>query len=220
MDSDQLNHAAQIIERIPENAERDKVSLSGILQLRQAVAVGSANPALIAQYQSLSGKPGIGADFLKRQQFKILADLVSKSSDAADKIALQHALDAFDLATKERVPLVGARDLMRWQAVQQKVLNGVGGRGKEVSVRAPTNTSGTPLKLSLPGHTSPQEVEVPETTLRAAQITRVVGPEKLAQMRSRLFYDGNRLSLPPTEKLDSAHMKERLKAAGIKVVSQ
>jgi hypothetical protein len=219
MDIDQLNRAAQIIDEIPDAAGMDKVSLSKLLQLRSQASVGSANPDLVAQFQSLAGKAGVGAEFLKRQQFKILGDLVSTSSDLRDKSILQHALDAFDLTTKQGVPLVGVGDLMRWQAVQQRVVNSVGGQVKEVPIRGSGHVTATPLKLSLPGHTSPQTVEVPEATVQAAQIARAIGPENVVQMRSNLVYDGNKLSVP-ADKLDSAHIRERLKAVGIKVVAQ
>ena len=219
MDSDQLDRAALVINETSEAAGMDKVSLTRLLQLRRQAASGSVTPDLVAQYQSLAGKPGIGAEFLKRQQFKILGDLVSTSSDVHDQSTLQRALDAFDLTTKQGVPLIGVGDLKRWQAVQQSVLRSVGGQVKEGPIRAPGHVSGTPLKMTLPGRTSSQTVEVPQTTVQAAQIARAIGPENLVQMRSRLVYDGNTLSMP-AEKLDNAQVRERLKAAGVRVVPQ
>src|SRR5262249_18474983 len=68
----------------------------------------------------------IGQGFLARQRFKICADALGALEE--ETIRLRSALEAYRLVTAERTHLVGAGDLLRWQAVESALLSSTNGR--------------------------------------------------------------------------------------------
>jgi hypothetical protein len=101
---------------------------------RDAVTARAERKSVVlAQLSGLGPGTGIAAEFLGRQQFKTLADLVVGTNESE---SVQAALKAFSLAV-EHVPLVVVNDPSRWQAVQQQLVYGVGARSEKTLVSAP-----------------------------------------------------------------------------------
>ena len=128
MDSDQLDRAAQAMEAIQDSGKFDKVTLSSLLKLRRDAGAPPAERkgSLITELSALGPKAGISPEFLQRQQFKALADLVTIGpAGASETTSIRAALAAFSLTVDQHVPLIGVKDLGRWQAVQQRLVESV-----------------------------------------------------------------------------------------------
>ncbi len=219
MDSDQLDRATKAIETLQPPAGFDKATLNALFKLRRDAATASAEQegSLIRDLSALGPKVGISSDFLQRQQFKALADLVSSGPGTMPEAdAVRAALAAFSLTVDKHVPLVGVNDLSRWQAVQQRLVDSVGGRSERIQVRP--GGGGTTLKLALPGSTVPQNVEITPQTLQAAHVAQVLGPEKVAQYSRSMSLSGGILAAPDSA-VKSPEMRQKLETKGIKVTA-
>jgi hypothetical protein len=116
MDSDQFDRAAQAMEAIQDSGKFDKATLNSLLKLRRDAAGAPAERkgSLITELSALGPKAGISADFLQRQQFKALADLVTIGpAGVSETASVQAALAAFSLTVDKHVPLIGVKDLSR-----------------------------------------------------------------------------------------------------------
>jgi tetratricopeptide (TPR) repeat protein len=220
MDSDQLDRAAHAIEAFQSSGGYDTATLRSLLKLRRdAIAVPAQQKgSLITALSSLGPKTGVSPEFLQRQQFKALADLVTGSPGAAETESVQAALQAFSLAVEQHVPLIGVNDLGRWQAVQQKLVDSVGGRSERIQVRPGGPGGSAVLKLALPGSTVPQRVEVSPQTLQAAHVARVLGPEILTHYSRSLSLADGKLAVPDAAMVSPAARQE-LEMKGVRVMA-
>jgi tetratricopeptide (TPR) repeat protein len=217
MDVDQLDRAAKLIDTLQPPAGFDKSALDALLKLRRDAATASAEQkaSLITALSAIGPRAGISSDFVERQQFKALGDLVGRGS-AAESESVRAALAAFSLTVDKRVPLIGVNDLSRWQAVQQQLVNSVGGRRETIQVRP--DGGGATLKLALPSSTVPQNVEITPQTLQAAHVAQVLGPEKLARYSRSMSLSGSKLAAPDAA-VTSPEMRQKLEMKGVKVTS-
>jgi hypothetical protein len=217
MDSDQLDRATKVIGTLQPSAGFDKAALDALLKLRRDASTASAEQkaSLITALSAVSPRDGVSSDFLARQQFKALADLVGRGP-AAETESVRAAIAAFSLTVDKHVPLVGVNDLSRWQAVQQRLVNGVGGSRETIRVRP--GGGGTTLKLALPGSTVPQNVEITQQTLQAAHVAQVLGPEKLAYYSRSMSLSGSKLAAPDAA-ITSPEIRQKLEMKGVKVTS-
>jgi tetratricopeptide (TPR) repeat protein len=220
MDSDQLDRAGQAIEAFQTSGGFDKATLSSLLKMRREAVVAPAQQknSLITQLSALGPKAGVSPEFLQRQQFKALADLVSGSAEGAETESVQAALKAFSLAVEQHVPLIGVNDLGRWQAVQQKLVNSVGGRSERMQVGPGGSGGSASLKMVLPGSTVPQSVEVSPQTLQAAHVAQVLGPEVLTHYKRSLSLASGKLTVPDTA-VRSPEVRQKLEMKGVKVMA-
>jgi tetratricopeptide (TPR) repeat protein len=219
MDTDQLDHAAQSIEAFPKSDAFDKAALSSLLKLRRDAVTASSDrkSSLITELSGLGPRAGISQEFLQRQQFKALADLVTgDSAGAAETESVRAAVAAFSLTVDRHVPLIGVNDLSRWQLVQQRLVHSVGGRNERMQVRP--GGGGATLKLTLPGSTVPQNVEVSPQSLQAAHVAQVLGPEKLTQYSRSITLSGGKLAVPDAA-VNSPDVRQKLEMKGVKVTS-
>ena len=220
MDSDQLGRAGQAIEGFQTSGGFDKETLSSLLKMRRdaVAAPPQQRNALITQLSALGPKAGISPAFLQRQQFKALSDLVTGSAEGDETESVQAALKAFSLAVEQHVPLIGVNDLGRWQAVQQKLVNSVGGRSERLQVGPGGLGGGASLKMVLPGSTVPQNVEVSPQTIQAAHVAQVLGPEVLTHYNRSMSLVSGKLTVPDTA-VASPEVRQRLETKGIKVMA-
>jgi Tfp pilus assembly protein PilF len=216
MDSDQLDRAGKAIQALQPPEGFDKAQLDTLLKLRRDAGTASAEQkaSLITALSTLSARTGVSSDFVQRQQFKALADLVGGGPGApSEPDSVRAALAAFSLTVDKHVPLIGVNDLSRWQAVQRRLINSVGGRSETIQVRP--GGGGSTLKLSLPASTVPQNVEVTSQTLQAAHVVQVLGPEKVVQYSRSMSLSGGKLATPEA----SPEMRQKLEMRGVKVTA-
>jgi tetratricopeptide (TPR) repeat protein len=220
MDSDQLDRAGQSLEAFQTSGEFDKATLGSLLKLRRDAATtpGQQKSLLISELSAFGPTTGVSEEFLQRQQFKALADLVAGSDGGAEMESVQAALKAFSLAVEQHVPLIGVNDLGRWQAVHQKLVNSVGGRSERMQVGPGGPGGSAGLKMVLPGSTVPQSVEVSPQTLQAAHVARVLGPEILTHYNRSLSLVGGTLTVPDTA-VASPEVRQKLEMKGVKVMA-
>jgi tetratricopeptide (TPR) repeat protein len=219
LDSDQLDHASQAIEAFQSAGGFDKDTLISLLKLRRDAsgARTGQKAALITELSSLKPSAEISQEFLQRQQFKALADLVTQGPvGAADSQSVRAALAAFSLTVEKHVPLIGVNDLSRWQAVQQSLIDSVGGRSEQLHVRP--GAGDTTLKLTLPGSTVPQNVDVSPQSVQAANVAQVLGPEKVSQYSRSITLSGGKLSAPDSV-LASPEVRQKLETKGVRVAT-
>jgi len=82
--------------------------------------------------------------------------VVTGSAEAAETESVQAALKAFSLAVEQHVPLIGVNDLGRWQAVQQKLVNSVGGRSEKIQVGPADRAEAPHSRWCYPDQLSPK----------------------------------------------------------------
>ena len=219
MDSDQLERAGRALESIQVPEGFDRQELNALLKVRRDAndMDGTRGSYVIGELLTLQPSNGIPADFLERQQFKTLAD-VAKVGPVSEGVSVQAAMKAFSLAMEQHVPLIGVNDLGRWQAVQRQLVDSVGGRS-EVPVVRPAGPGGSAeLKLSLPGTTVAQTVLVSPSTMQAAHVAQVLGPNRLASFGHSLIFTSGELSVPDQAQL-SPEIRQQLELNGVKVVA-
>lgn len=117
---------------------------------------------------------GLGAAFLKRQRFKLLADCVLAGPAP---VRPEDAARVLTVAADDNVPLVGAGDLVRLQRSQAAVLR---------LVRVPTDPGGrdakqpsrsTDLRLLMPSTVRPTVIPVSPDLLIGARVAVQVGAD-------------------------------------------
>jgi len=217
MDSDQLDRAGQAIETFQSPDGFDRADLNSLLRMRRdaVTAPEERKSAVLAQLSGLGPGSGISPEFLARQQFKTLADLVAGTNESE---SVQAALKAYSLAVEQHVPLVGVNDLSRWQAVQQQLVDSVGARSEKTLVRPGGSGGSAELKLALPGSTVAQSVFVSPQTMQAAHVAQVLGPERLTQYGHLMILTGSKLAVPDSAML-SPEVRQKLETNGVKVVA-
>lgn len=219
MDADQLDRAAKTVETLQPPSGFDKTMLGALIKLRRDASTASAEQkaSLITELSALGPKNGVSSDFLQRQQFKALADMVGQGAGAsAEAESVRAAIAAFSLTVDKHVPLIGVNDLSRWQAVQQRLVNSVGGRNETIQVRP--GGGGTTLKLALPGSTVPRNVEISPQTFQAAHVVQVLGPERVTQYSRSMSLSGGKLAAPDSA-ITSPEMRQKLEMKGVKVTA-
>jgi len=159
-----------------------------------------------------SGK--LDESFLKRQRFKIYADLAGSSS--AGPSQLEAALEAYGLAAEQQTNLVGGGDLLRWQHVETTLLasaNAQAAPARNPTVKwsgaAPTEIS---LRFMLAGEDRPVAVVLRKETPVVAQVIRAVGVAKMRDLQPylRLRPEGIEIAPAPAAS-DLAPLLERIK---------
>jgi tetratricopeptide (TPR) repeat protein len=130
----------------------------------------------------------LGESFLKRQRFKIYADLAGSSGTRPAQ--LEAALEAYGLAAEQQTNLVGGGDLLRWQHVEATLLasaNAQAAPGRSPTVKwsgaVPSETS---LRFTLAGEDRPVAVVLRKETPVAAQVIRAVGVAKMRDLQPYL----------------------------------
>jgi hypothetical protein len=207
------------MEAIQDSGKFDKATLTSLLKLRRDASAAPAErkSLLITQISALGPKAGISPEFLQRQQFKALADLITIGpAGAAETASVQAALAAFSLTVDQHVPLIGVKDLGRWQAVQQRIVESVGGRSEKMQVRP--GTGGATLKLALPGSAVPQNVNISAQTFQAAHVAQVLGPEQLTHYNRSLSLSNGKLAAPDSA-VTSPEVRRKLEMKGITVMA-
>jgi tetratricopeptide (TPR) repeat protein len=193
--------------------------------LDQARSLG-ANPADIAQVREIwqaRSAPGkayqtpltpaklpalfhitsaIGQAFLARQRFKICADAVAELKE--ETVRLRSALEAYRLVTEERTHLVGAADLLRWQAVESALLASTNGRPlrpRVIDLRGakPLEGHGQLLSITLAGSDHPVAISVQQDTPNAVAVLRTVGVENAAKVRPYIRLEMDKVFVVPAE---------------------
>lgn len=126
--------------------------------------------------------------FLKRQRFKIYADLAGSSN--TEPAQLEAALEAYGLAAEQQTNLVGGGDMLRWQRVEATLLASANAQAAPArsptvkwSVAAPSETS---LRITLAGEDRPVAVVLRKETPVAAQVIRAVGVARIRDLQPYL----------------------------------
>jgi tetratricopeptide (TPR) repeat protein len=217
LDTDQLDRANESLAGLQPGPGLDKAALARIIDLRRRASSGAAgnDPGIVARIRELRAPAGLDPDFLHRQQFKALADIAAKSPAGVISVRSSAAMAAFDLVGGQHLPLVGAADLMRLQAVEYGIVQNVGGRTQELQIRRAVPGGGATLKLSLQGSSVPQEVQISPQTFEAAQINRILGPEKLARFGSTLYYEPGKVQV--SKQAVTQEEIQKLQSSGLKV---
>ena len=126
--------------------------------------------------------------FLKRQRFKIYADLAGSSSAGPTK--LEAAFEAYDLAAEQQTNLVGGGDLLRWQRVEATLLssgNLQAAPARVVTAKGPgSGPTEAGLRITLAGEDRPAAVVMRKETAVAAQVIRTVGVDKMRDVQPYL----------------------------------
>jgi hypothetical protein len=138
--------------------------------------------------------------FLLRQQFKVIADLTMNES--LNRTArLDCALQAYNLAVKQQVSLVGAADWLRWERVSTTLLQ-VGNvephpfrplQGSELTVIRPRQTVTT---FSFPGDLNPIGVAISREAQTAAAIVAAVGAADALVLKSHILVRNGQVFFP------------------------
>lgn len=128
----------------------------------------------------------IGQAFLARQRFKICADALAALKEETAR--LRSALQAYRLVTEERAHLVGAADLLRWQAVESALLSSTNGRPlrpRVIELRGvkPLDGHGQLLPITLVGSDHPVAISVQQDTPNAVAVLNTVGVKNAAKVR-------------------------------------
>ena len=137
--------------------------------------------------------------FLLRQRFKIYADMASNDSlNKADR--LDCALQAYKLATKQHVSLVGAADLLRWEKVTATLLQianvpPLPVRPLQGAELASTKRDGV-TTFTFPGDLNPIGVALSRETQTAAAIVTAVGPTDALVLKDHIRVRNEQVFFP------------------------
>ncbi|HEY6127283.1 MAG TPA: hypothetical protein VIW23_03790 [Candidatus Acidoferrum sp.] len=142
----------------------------------------------------------IGQAFLARQRFKICADALATSKEETSR--LHSALEAYRLVTEERTHLVGAADLLRWQAVESALLASTSGRPmrpRVIDLRGakPLDKQGQLLPITLAGNDHPVAISVQQDTPNAVAVLNTVGVENAAKVRPFIRLEMDKVFVVP-----------------------
>ncbi|HEY6969222.1 MAG TPA: tetratricopeptide repeat protein [Candidatus Angelobacter sp.] len=244
LDTDDLKSAAKWLDTAHQyGAPEPSLELLGnVLQFRVALA-GTSPPGMSAREISSDRQPWLfnfninipgGDDFLKRQRFKVYADLAQPALPAAwDPTA---AMEAFKLIISgSGTPLIGATDLHRWEKV-----NGI----LHASLNAPTSGTRMALPLSfpegtsaadfaprrhipsgdgivlltLPGETDPLRIELPPTTLILLRIVTALDPSTLSTSHEFLQLGATGVTVTRNAPMDKIKtVLDKLRSAGLTI---
>lgn len=134
--------------------------------------------------------------FLKRQRFKIYADVAGSSTGPTQ---LEAALEAYGLAAEQQTNLVGAGDLLRWQGVEATLL--ATGNLQTAPARVVTAKGPGPaepgLRITLAGEDRAAAIPVRKETPVAAQVIRAVGITKMQEVQPYLRLRAGGLEISP-----------------------
>ncbi len=151
--------------------------------------------------------------FLRRQRFKIYADLAGSSS--AEPAQLEAALDAYGLAAEQQTNLVGGGDLLRWQHIEATLLASANAQAAPAhslsvkwSVAAPSEAS---LRITLAGEDRPVPIFLRKETPVAAQVIRAVGVTNMRDLKPYLRLRPEGIEIAPAGS-DLAPLLDRIKS--------
>ncbi len=124
--------------------------------------------------------------FLKRQRFKIYADLLKAAENEPQR--LTSALEAYRLVVEQQTNLVGAGDLLRWQSVESALLTSASGqpiRPRVVVLSDFSTVVGqrTKLPIALAGDDRPMAIAVQQETPTAVEVLRAVGVSRVHKIQ-------------------------------------
>jgi tetratricopeptide (TPR) repeat protein len=150
--------------------------------------------------------------FLKRQRFKIYADLAGSSS--AGPTQLEAALEAYGLAAEQQTNLMGGGDLLRWQRVEATLLatgNLQAPPARILTANGPGPTEAG-LRITLAGEDQPAAVAVRRETPVAAQVIRTIGITKMPDLQPYLRLRAEGLEIAPVpEHSELAPLLDKIK---------
>jgi hypothetical protein len=178
----------------------------GVKQFEQILAARTNSLGLSLSAINYAGAPwlyrasgSLDDGFLKRQRFKIYADIAGSSS--AGPTQLEAALEAYALAAEQQTNLVGGGDLLRWQRVEKALLasgNLQAAPARVLTAKGP-GPAETGLRITLAGEDRPATVVLRKETSFAAQVIRAVGVDKMRDVQPylRLRPEGIEVGPPP-----------------------
>lgn len=191
----------------------------GAKQFEQILSARTNSAALSITAINRAGAPwlyqasgSLDDSFLKRQRFKIYADLASSSNIGPAQ--LEAALEAYGLAAEQQTNLVGGGDLLRWQRVEATLLatgNLQAPPARVLIAKGPGSTEGG-LRITLAGEDRVAAVPVRKETPVAAQVIRAVGITKMQEVQPYLRLRAGGLEITPvTERPELAPLLEKIK---------
>lgn len=190
-------------------------------QLGQILAARTNAAGVSLAAMSISNAPwlyrpsgSLDDSFLKRQRFKLYADLASGSSTGPSQ--LEAALEAYALAAEQQTNLVGGGDLLRWQRVEATLLASGNLQTAPARILTAKGPGAGPteggLPITLAGEDRPAAVVMRKETSVAAQVIRAVGFDKMRDLQPylRLRPEGIEIS-PVPERSDLAPLLDKIK---------
>jgi len=164
LDVDALDAAQKTLSKARELGSSPETTrqLTNILDTRQKLLRGTPVEVSPEKTPWLFQPAGpIDQEFLKRQTFKISVDsAISRAGDTES--AQAQAIKAYQFATQQQVPLVGAGDLVRWRRLESQLRANT--NTPDVRRHAPAfseaKPSGKSLQLTIPGHSRAAQVEL------------------------------------------------------------
>jgi tetratricopeptide (TPR) repeat protein len=240
-DADDLEKAGKWTARAQEYHVPDKTiaPLRELLQLRRASAEESQAGGTLQISESKQPwlylkNDLVGDDFLKRQRFKLLADISRPSPKEVDwQWSPGPAVEAYSLVVQgEGIPLMGAADLERWKRVKAILFNALGGETSPTQTIPVSHSNDLasnlgqthePLKdhivyLTLPGELQPEGIAVTTADVTIANVTRTFGAERFGLYYRFLRLNANQLFISPEAPLATiSPLLDQLRIEGIRV---
>ncbi len=140
-----------------------------------------------------------GSRFLRRQRFKLAADLAVQARDVAGTESFRSStafagafalsLDALEGAAEQSITLMGSGDLQRLRRCQQIIEEGAAMRPVPAKVKLgepSRKAAGTVLGFSLPGPKQDSFIDLPDETLLAIRVFREVDFQRWLAWNARL----------------------------------
>ena len=240
LDSDAVTESQRLL--------RQSISLgstaSQIPQLRQIIAARAQPERVTLEGMNSEKLPWlfrpsgpVTDSFLKRQRFKIYADLLKNTQDeqqssksvspvgglqtASFVVAYQQkltaALEAYQLVAEQQTNLVGAGDLLRWQRTEAALLTSANGQPVRprivVSSDSPIRDGQrTKLPIALAGDDRPSAIAVQRDTPTAVAVLRAVGVSRVQQVRPYIrLGQGQLIVMPGVGSTDANPLIQQLK---------
>jgi tetratricopeptide (TPR) repeat protein len=190
LDVDALDEAQHMLQRAREASGTETGdtarALQSLIQARVAAAAGATTRRPREECEAAADRSaagvraaGLGGPFVKRQQFKLLADCVLAGPAP---VRPADAARVLSVAVDEHTQLVGAKDLLRLQRSQAAVLH--------VVSATPAGATSTPnaargVRVLLPSESSPESVSVNPDLLLGALVLAEVGADTSLRIQVR-----------------------------------
>jgi tetratricopeptide (TPR) repeat protein len=216
LDTDQLD-AADSAARKAMGVRGDAAAPLQLVAQRAAIARGAEAAAEACTGERIARSiRGTGkADFVARQQFKMLADCIKLGSP---NLRREHAIAAFRLIDSAAgdstgATLVGGGDIARFERVMITLLDPFGVSFQTAHLDRGSVKSGPFIRVSLPGETKPLWYTVAEDDMVAArvvsQLGSAVGPFPIS-------VSAGVVTLPATTDVSPAVLKQLKKVPGVR----
>jgi hypothetical protein len=142
---------------------------------------------------------GVDEPFLSRQRFKVYADLATNESLNRSR-RLECALQAYNLAVKLHISLVGAADLLRWEKITATLLEIANIQPPPVrplqGAELATTQRDKLATFSFPGDLEPLGVILNRETQTAAAIVTAVGPTDALVLKDHILVRNGQVFFP------------------------